>query len=104
MILHHFDPERHIRIEINKFGYAIGKVFSQLTSDNLGQWHLVVFFFWKMIPAETRYETHDGELLAIVEAFKTWKHYLEGSRHKVLMLTNYNNLQQFMNTKSLSFK
>ncbi len=23
-----------------------------------------------MIPAETQYETHDGELLAIVEAFK----------------------------------
>ena len=57
-----------------------------------------------MVPAETRYETYDGELLAIVEAFKTWKHYLEGSWHKVLVLTNYNNLQQFMDMKSLSSK
>ena len=55
-----------------------------------------------MISAETRYKTHDGELLAIIEAFKTWKHYLEGSQHKVLVLTDYNNLRQFMNTKSLS--
>ena len=55
-----------------------------------------------MIPAETRYKTHDGELLAIVEAFKTWRHYLEGSRHEVLVLTDHNNLRRFMDTKSLS--
>ena len=55
-----------------------------------------------MILAETRYETHNGKLLAIVEAFKTWRHYLEGSQHEVLVLTNYNNLRRFMDTKSLS--
>ncbi len=55
-----------------------------------------------MIPAETQYETHDGELLAIVEAFKTWKHYLKGCKHEVLVLTDHNNLQRFMDTKSLS--
>ena len=55
-----------------------------------------------MIPAETRYETHDGELLAIVEAFKTWRHYLEGCKHEVLVLTDHNNLRCFMDTKSLS--
>ena len=55
-----------------------------------------------MISAETRYETHNGELLAIVEAFKTWKYYLESSQHEALVLTDQNNLQQFMNTKSLS--
>ena len=85
-------------------GYAIGGVLSQLTSDNFGRWHLVAFFSQKIIPAKTRYETHDGKFLAIVEAFKTWRHYLEGSWHKVLMLTNYNNLCRFINTKSLSSK
>ena len=70
-ILHHFDPERHIRIETDASGYAIGGVLSQLTSDDSGRWHPVAFFSRKMIPAETRYETHDGELLAIVEVFKT---------------------------------
>ena len=101
-ILHHFDPERHIRIETDASGYAIGGVLSQLTSDDSGRWHLVAFFSCKMIPAETRYETHDGELLAIVEAFKTWRHYLEGSQHEVLVLTDHNNLRRFMDTKSLS--
>ncbi len=55
-----------------------------------------------MIPVETWYKTHDGELLAIVEALKTWRHYLEGCKHEVLMLTDHNNLQHFIDTKNLS--
>ena len=114
-ILQHFDPESHIRIETDVSGYAIGGVLSQLNLDSdappndsnsnksdFGQWHPVAYFSRKMIPAETRYETHDAELLAIVEAFKTWRHYLEGCKHEVLVLTNHNNLCRFMDTKNLS--
>ncbi len=101
-ILNHFDPERHIRIETDVSGYTIGGILSQLTSNDSGQWHPVDFFFRKMIPVETRYEIHNGELLAIIETFKTWKHYLEGCKHEVLILTDHNNLQCFMNTKNLS--
>ncbi len=92
LILNHFDPERHIRIETDASDYAISRIFSQLTSDDLGRWHPIAFFSRKMIPAETRYETHDGELLAIVKAFKTWRHYLESCKHEVLVLTDHNNL------------
>ena len=111
-ILRHFDPECHIQIETDASGYAIGGVLSQLASGtspdgvvtkaDLGQWHPVVFFSRKMIPAEIRYETHNGELLAIVEAFKTWRHYLKGCKHEVLVLTDHNNLRRFMDIKSLS--
>ena len=111
-ILRHFDPECHIRIETDASGYAIGGVLSQLASEtrpdgvvtktDLSQWHPVAFFSRKMIPAETRYETHDGELLAIVKAFKTWRHYLEDCKHEVLVLIDHNNLCCFMDTKSLS--
>ena len=101
-ILHHFDSKRHIRVETDASGYAIDGVLSQLTSDNLGRWYPVTFFSRMMIPTETRYETHDGELLAIIEAFKTLRYYLEGSQHKVLVFTDYNNLHRFMETKSLS--
>ncbi len=83
-------------------GYAIGGILSQLTSNDLGRWHPVVFFSRMMIPAKTRYETHNRELLAIVEAFKTWRHYLEGCKHEVLIFTEHNNLQRFIDTKSLS--
>ena len=55
-----------------------------------------------MIPAETWYETHNSKLLAIVKAFKTWWHYLEGCKYEVLVFTDYNNLRHFMDTKNLS--
>ena len=83
-ILWHFDPESHIRIVTDVLGYAIGDMLSQLASRTssdwvvtktyLSQWHLVAFFFRKMISAKTWYKTHNSELLAIVEAFKTWCH------------------------------
>ncbi len=56
-----------------------------------------------MILAETRYKTYNNELLAIIEAFKTWRYYLEDCKYEALILINYNNFQHFMNTKNLSF-
>ena len=101
-ILQHFDPWRHIRIETNASGYAIGGILTQMTSEK-GQWHPVANYSQKMIPAETRYETHNAEVLAIVEAFKNWCHYLKSCQYKVLVLIDHNNLCQFINRKSLSF-
>ena len=34
-IFHHFDPKRHIRVDMDASGYAIGGVLSQLILDNL---------------------------------------------------------------------
>ncbi len=36
-IQNHYDSKRHIQIEIDASGYAIGGILSQLTSDDLGQ-------------------------------------------------------------------
>ncbi len=91
-ILNHFDPEHYIRIETNVSSYTISGILSQLTSDDLGRWYLLAFFSRKMIPAETWYETHNGELLTIIEVFKTWKYYLEGYKYEVLVLIDHNNL------------
>lgn len=55
-----------------------------------------------MIPAEIRYETYNGEFLAIIEAFMTWKHYLENSQHEIFIFTKHNNPHKFMDIKSLS--
>ena len=57
-----------------------------------------------MILAKTWYETYNGELLAIVKAFKTWRQYLEGCKYEVFVFTDYNNLRYFIDMKSLSFK
>ena len=77
-IVHYFDLKRHIWIETDELGYAINGVLSRLTSDDSGRCHLFAFFSCKMIPVETRYKMHDDKLLAIVQAFNTWKHHLKG--------------------------
>ena len=91
-------------METDASSYAIGEVLSQLNLDfdaplndsNLEKsvfslWHPVAHFFRKMIPMETQYKTHNAELLAIVEVFKTWHHYLKGCEYKVFILIDYNN-------------
>ena len=37
LILNYFNPERHIQIETDASGYAIGGILSQLTLDDLGR-------------------------------------------------------------------
>ena len=92
LILNHFDLERHIQIEINALDYAIGGIISQLTLDNLRQLHPIAFFSKKMIPADTLYETYNGKLMAIIEAFKTWEQYFKGCKQEVFVLIDYKNL------------
>ena len=111
-IFRHFDPECHIWIETDLLSYAISSVLSHLafetrsdgvvTKTNLSQWHPIAFFSRKMIPAKTWYKTHNGKLLAIVKAFKTWHHYLKSCKHEVFVLMDHNNLRRFIDTKNLS--
>ena len=46
----HVDPEYHNQIQTSASGYTIGRVFSQLTLDDLAQWYPVASFlkrwFW----------------------------------------------------------
>lgn len=115
LILHYFDPKRYIQIKTNASDFAINGVLSQLTlghvtpshlnqnpPSEIDEWHLVAFFSWKMIAAKIWYKTHDEELLAMVEAFQTWRLYLEVCGHKVLVLTDHNNVTQFIDIKSLN--
>lgn len=99
-MLVHFDPNRKIRIETDASDFAVAAILSQ--PDNDGAWHPVAFWSRKMIPAECNYETHDQELLGIVEAFKQWRHYADGSRFPIEVLTDHNNLRGFMQVKHLN--
>ena len=70
LILQHFDLKWHIQIKTDVSGYAIGRVLSQLTLDDLGQWDPIAYYSRKMITAKTWYKTYNGELLAIVKLSK----------------------------------
>ena len=51
--------------------------------------------------AEKNYNTHNKELLAIFEAFKSWQHFLEGSAEVIDMVTDHKNLEYFTSSKKL---
>jgi len=99
-ILRHFDSEQHICIEINVFNYAVVSILSQ--SDDKDQWHSITFWFKMMINVERNYETYDQKLLIIVAMFKHWWHYVEDNYHTVKVLTDNNNLKNFMNIQKLN--
>ena len=99
-ILTHFDAGQPICVEIDALDFAVAGILSQIQGDK--QWHLVVFWSHKMQGVECHYETHDKELLVIVESFKRWHHYLEGSQFPVCILCDHANLHYFMITKEFN--
>ena len=81
-ILQHFDPEKPITLQTDASGFAIAGIMNQY--DGFGVLRPVAFYSRKCNSAEQNYDTHDRKLLAIVESFKHWRHYLKGARHKIL--------------------
>lgn len=55
-----------------------------------------------MISAKTRYETHNGKLLAIIEIFKPWGYYQEDFKYEVFILMDHNNLKRFIDNVSIT--
>jgi hypothetical protein len=99
-ILQHFDPSKPITLQTDASGFAIAGILNQY--DGFGVLRPVAFFSRKCTPAEQNYDTYDRELLAIIESFKHWRHYMEGARHRVLVRCDHKNLEYFMTSKVLS--
>jgi hypothetical protein len=79
--------------------HAVTEIYTQLQVSEQWHHHLLVV---KAVISKESYETHDLELLVIVEVFKQWHHYLERSTHSVKVLTDHNNLCEFMHVKMLN--
>ena len=117
-LLMHFNLWREMQIEADASEVVTEAILSQwvlnekllkveieMTSDQKREaWHSIVFFSKKLESTESNYDTHDLKLLAIVQVFKHWKHYLKSNSHLIWMLTNYINLQYFFMTKKLNQK
>ena len=73
-------------IEIDISDYTVSMRMTQPGID--GKPRLIIFHSRKLVQAELNYDIHNKELLAIVIAFKTWRTYLEGAQHTVLVKTS----------------
>ena len=57
--------------------------------------HLCTYLSKSLTKEQRNYGTGDRELLAIVQALKEWQHYIQGSEHTTIILSDHNNLRQF---------
>jgi hypothetical protein len=94
------DPEKENIIKTDASGDALGLVLEQ--PDDTGKLRPVAFHSRKLTNAERNYDTHNRELLAIVEGFRKWRHYLQGAKHQILVQSDHKNLKYFTMTKPLT--
>ena len=71
------DPSLPFVVHTDASGFAVGAVLMQDQGKGLQP---IAFMSKKMLDAETRYPVHEQELLAIIHALSTWRHYLMGSQ------------------------
>ncbi|KAH9266366.1 hypothetical protein BASA83_010604 [Batrachochytrium salamandrivorans] len=98
--LTHPDDSRPFILETDASDYAISGVLSQY--DDSITLRPIAFYARQMNSAEQNYEIYDKELLAVVESFKHWRHFLQGGLHPVTVLCDHKNLEYFMTTKKLT--
>jgi len=99
-ILMHWVPDTQLIVETDASDYALAAILSIMTKDN--EIHPVAFHSRTFSAPELNYDVYDKELLAIFEAFKIWRHYLEGSASPIDIVTDHKNLEYFSTTKILT--
>ena len=91
---------RPFQIETDASKCATGAVLTQLDSN--GDRHPISFISKTLSPTERNYEIYDQELLAIIQALKEWCHYIQGSAHTTIILSDHKNLMYYREAKKLN--
>jgi hypothetical protein len=94
-VLMQLDQKKQFEIEVDASNYAIGAVLMQKGEKDI--LHPVAFFSKTMNDTQRNYDVYNRELLALVEMFRHWRHYLHSVAHKVKVHTDHANLLYWKN-------
>jgi RNase H-like domain found in reverse transcriptase/Reverse transcriptase (RNA-dependent DNA polymerase)/Integrase zinc binding domain len=94
------DPAKPFVIESDASKFATGAVLRQ--KDENGDWHPCGFISHSFDATQRNYEIYDRELLGIVHALETWRHYIQGSPHPITIFSNHKNLTFFKQAQKLN--
>ena len=94
------DQTKRFRLETDASAYATGAVLSQLCDD--GKWRPVGFVSKSLSDAERNYAIYDKELLSAICSLEEWHHILEGTKHKIEILNDHQNLTYFRTAQNLN--
>ncbi|KAI2643052.1 Transposon Tf2-11 polyprotein [Labeo rohita] len=100
-LLHHPDPELPFTVEVDASTTGAGAVLAQVVGDP-PLLHPCAFYSRKLSPAEQNYDVGNRELLAIKLALEEWRHWLEGSKHPLTIITDHKNLRYIREAKRLN--
>ncbi|CAJ0933573.1 unnamed protein product [Ranitomeya imitator] len=95
------DVSLPFQVEVDASEIGAGAVLSQRSSD-CSVMKPCAFFSRKFSPAERNYDVGNRELLAMKWAFEEWRHWLEGAKHRVVVLTDHKNLTYLESAKRLN--
>jgi len=94
------DPSKQFFIESDTSKWATGAILRQL--DNNRDLKLCSYISHSLMATERNYNIYDRELLGIIRALQTWRHFLEGSEHEVIILSDHKNLTYFQKAQKLN--
>jgi hypothetical protein len=84
------DHSKPFQIQVDSSLFATGGILSQM--DTNGDRHPCAYLSKSLTKEQRNYDTADRELLAIVWALKKWRHYIQGSGHTTIVLSDHDNL------------
>ncbi len=99
-VLCHWTLDLPMIVETDASDFAIVGILLVTTPNN--EIHPVTFFSCSLQSMEHNYNTHNKELLAIFEAFKSWRHFLEGVAATIDTVMDHKNLEYFTTSKKLT--
>ena len=79
-ILHHPSPGARLALSVDTSDKGLGTVLEQFSTD---RWCSLAFFSRALNPAQLKYSAFDRELLAVKEAIRHFRHFLEGENFTV---------------------
>jgi hypothetical protein len=86
------DPDKPYQVRVDASIHGTGAVLLQEDRP-------VAYASRKFTPAERNYCTFDQEMLALYHACKGWRHYLEGAKHQVEIVTDHQPLVHIPDTE-----
>jgi hypothetical protein len=92
-VLHNPDPIKQFALATDASLVATGGVLLQ--TDSNGVYQPCGYISQSFSPAERNYNIYDRELLAVMRGLATWRHFLQGSPHPIVILTDHKNLTYF---------
>jgi len=87
------DLTKQFFVKCDASKWVTGAVLQQL--DNNGDLKPCGYISQSLTATERNYDIYDREMLGIISALQMWRHFLEGSEHEVIILSDHKNLTNF---------